>query len=627
MEGKMQCKTIFSSISRSGLKLDVLKSGLQKYGRRRQTSKMVRCVMEMNAFKKFGKKGQGIRTNMINRLKVMCFEELCFCVPNHFLAIMCKIDEWEECERENDHLLYEICNILCNSELLRLPSDIKNYFWNVVPKMIKECFGSALTREANPNLIKKYKKKGDDERVLKHLANFVKGLEEKNDDVFYDAFEIMKLAISGVKGARRFRRKDCDYILWEVLFDMIGTKALYTEGGCGLINITPKLKECLDIALKEYFKKNRFMKGDRIVVMITAILWVMHKDELDWSKPSCTFATLPYCDAYDWTKPFVPDDFIIDRHCSAGRKAGKNLMDFATTGSLVVNQNKKWFNQKYRDAYIASKMEGDADNRKKVKKKKDNLEDDLEKCLETIKFEDLTNLKPCMVRTCGNKAMCFFADYKGKQICLKEGRKSMNYNRDYIVVDSLKRLFGLNDLEMKRVKMDKTSQKKDKTIDQWEGNTEWIDAKGTVYSMMKRIAGERLSWNKDRIQIKELAKIGLFRGIFRVTDFNLTNVLGDEDGQLWSIDEHQIGVRKTIFGKRCWWKKQITQEIIEEVLIDLLDNYLIKWAKIKEKLIHYKFDEKIIREVEHHYKYLRADVYSEFVMPSILQEVNQLLSK
>ena len=124
----MRCGTIFSSRSASGLKLDVLKSGIQKYGRRREFTKMVRCVMEMDAFKQFGKKGKGIRTNMINRIKVMCFEELCFCVPRDFLAIMQKISDWEEKEREEEDLLIDICYIFCNSELLRLPSDIKNYF-------------------------------------------------------------------------------------------------------------------------------------------------------------------------------------------------------------------------------------------------------------------------------------------------------------------------------------------------------------------------------------------------------------------------------------------------------------------------------------------------------------------
>ena len=46
-------------------------------------------------------------------------------------------------------------------------------------------------------------------------------------------------------------------------------------------------------------------------------------------------------------QPFVPDDFVIDRHCSAGRKLGRNLVDFAMEGSLVVNQNQKWFNKNF----------------------------------------------------------------------------------------------------------------------------------------------------------------------------------------------------------------------------------------------------------------------------------------
>ena len=507
---------------------------------------------------------------------------------------MLKIREWEECGRENDHLLIEICNIFCKSELLRLPSDIKNYFWNVLPKIIEDQGVPDL--ENDENWVKKYKKDGDDKRVLKYLANFVACLASQSDEVFYYAFKIMKLAISGVKGARRFRRKDCDYIIWEVLFDQIGSNALYTETRGGIINITPLLNMCLNFALKEYFKKNRFMKGDRIVVMVTAILWVMHKNKLDW-RPADNVYCIP---AYDWSKPFVPDNFVIDRHCSAGRKAGKTIADFAMEGSLVVNENKKWFNKKYRDAYIASKMKG-------VEKKADNLE----KGLETIDFKDLVNLKPCMIRTCGNKAMCFFAEYKGKQICLKEGRKSMNYNRDYIVVDSLKKLFGLRDLEMRRVKMDKVSKKKDKALDMWEGNTEWLDEKGTVYSMMNRVNGERLSWNKERINMRELVKIGLFRGIFSVTDFNLTNVLGDEDGNIWSIDEHQIGVKKNIFGKKCGWVKDITKKMVDGAIEDLMENYEIKIRKIIEKMTHYKFKKELIVMCGKNYKNLKKRVYKE----------------
>ena len=593
----MQCKTIFSSRSISGLKLDVLKSGIQKYGRRREFAKMVRCVMEMDAFKEFGQKGKGIRTNMINRIKVMCFEELCFCVPNDFLAIMRKIEKWEKNGRKDENLLVCVCDIFCKSELLRLPSDIKNYFWIIFPKIISDCEGMPAL-ESDPALVSKYKKEGDSEQVMKLLANFMTDLMNKNDEVFYSAFEIMKLAINGVKGARRYRRKDCDYIIWDVLFDRIGTKAMYTEGGDGLINITPKLKECLDIALKEYFKKNRFLKGDRTVVMITAILWVMHKDKLDWRAAPTDSVENPV----DFSVPFVPDGYVIDRHCSAGRAAGKNLEDFAKEGSLVINENKKWFNKAYRDAYIAGKMKGST--------KKPILKT-LESKLETINFDDLKNLKPCMIRTCGGKAMCFYAEYKGKRVCLKEGRKSMNYNRDYIVVDSLKKLFGLNDLGMTRVKMDKVSKKKDKTLDTWEENTEWLDAKGTVYSLMDRVDGGRLSWNKDRINMRELVKIGLFRSIFRVTDFNLTNVLGNEKGELWSIDEHQIGIKKNIFGRKCGWVKDITKELVDEVLEDLMEHYCEKVKMIVKQMKKYKFQKEEIIECGKNYKRLKKRVYKE----------------
>ena len=580
----MQCKTIFSSRSWSGLKLDIVKSGLQKYGRRRQLHKMVRCVMEMNLFKIYGKKGQGIRTNMINRIKVMCFEELCFCRPGDFRQIMRWISKWEKGERHNDDLLLNICNLFVHSELLRLPSDIKHYYRVVYPTLITHPLTLAL-----PGLVDRYKKDGDDEKVLFHLSHFICDLCNEKDDAFYHAFMIMKMAKDGVKGHIRWRRKDCDYIIWDVLFD---------KGG-------EDLKECLRFALKEYFKKNRFLKGDRVVVIITAILWVMHKEELDWRPTKTTLLSEEDKTALmNWTEPFVPDAFIIDRHCAAGRAAGKNIVDFAREGSVVVRENKEWYNKRYRDAYTRGKV-------KYSKKRQAKKEHALEASLEVIDFDKFTNITPCMERTCGNKAMCFFATYEGDRVCLKEGRKSMNYNRDYMVVDSLKRLFGLNNLKMRRIKIDKVSKKKDKTVDTWENNTEWMDAPGTVYSLMAHVDGVRLSWNKDKIDMEELVKIGLFRGIFRVTDFNLCNVLADEEGKLWSIDEHQIGVRKNIFGKKCGWVKKITREMVDTGVADLMENSDVKWMKIDEKLTHYGFRADIIERCERNYKQMKAYVYKE----------------
>ena len=49
--GEMKWRTCFSSISFAGYKLDVLKSALQKYLRRREEEKMLWCLGEIYLFK------------------------------------------------------------------------------------------------------------------------------------------------------------------------------------------------------------------------------------------------------------------------------------------------------------------------------------------------------------------------------------------------------------------------------------------------------------------------------------------------------------------------------------------------------------------------------------------------
>lgn len=316
---------IFTAKCFSGYKLDVMKSGIQKYCRRREVNKMIRCLVEIDTFSKYGNASKGIRTNLINRIKVISVEELCFCDIGKFLRIIRNIKAWEDGGRINKELLIEICYILCNSELLRLCSDIKNYFWDT---SLKYKFKHRL------NLSLKYKKKNDEKKVLKCLEEFIVNLNNKNDDMFYWAFRIMSKANKGGKGATRWRRKDCDYIIWEVLFDMCKDD---------------KLKECLEFDLKEYFRKNRFLKGDRTNHLVHAILLIKNYEDLNW-EPGKIYE-FDVNEIYKLNEKFVVDDYVIDMHCSKGRISGKNTVDFKKEGSLVVNENKKWFVKKYRDKY------------------------------------------------------------------------------------------------------------------------------------------------------------------------------------------------------------------------------------------------------------------------------------
>ena len=81
---KIAYRTCFSSLSYHGHPLDILKSGLQKYLRRREEAKMLLCLGEIYLFKVYAKTEQqkqatkGIITNLINRIIVMLDEELLF---------------------------------------------------------------------------------------------------------------------------------------------------------------------------------------------------------------------------------------------------------------------------------------------------------------------------------------------------------------------------------------------------------------------------------------------------------------------------------------------------------------------------------------------------------------------
>ena len=80
---QLRYRTCFSSVSHSGYKLDILKSAVQKYLRRREFDKMVWCVAEIYLFEVFKKTEtdiratKGIISNLLNRLIIMLNFQLC----------------------------------------------------------------------------------------------------------------------------------------------------------------------------------------------------------------------------------------------------------------------------------------------------------------------------------------------------------------------------------------------------------------------------------------------------------------------------------------------------------------------------------------------------------------------
>ena len=684
-------RTCFSSVSHHGYKLDMLKSGMQKYLRRREFEKMTWCVMEIFKFElwaedeKEKKMCKGIISNLLNRIIVMMDEELLFCEVQNYLLLRKFIEMFESDRKNGGKFLVLICRTLANSRLLRRASDIRA-FWD-----FRIRFGNEKDVELSDQ---------------EYFNKFVECFERKDDECFKWMFKIFNGKKKG--DVMRFRRKDNIYMIWEYLFSRENVK------GNGIY------KELLEYKLREFYKLNR---GERFMFLVNSIDLVMKCDGKETIFVSVHISQIrkelsryeqDFVEMYKKSMEYMTiDEYAIDMHTSMGRKMGKNRKDFALEGSIVVNEDAEFLVKEWRDFYVKEKLENPVRSKKKrwigkkkvekvvekkvvsekteeevaeimltlnpekVEEKKEEVKktreqirmekykrikkmrgkpnfDDLEKDLEFVdsKTIDVNKIKLCSDTTCGNKVMCF--EYEGK--IWKESRKSMNYNRDYCVLDECKEAFGLRKIGMKRVISNFRIEKNDRTKKSWEDNWKMVswgpcvgDNKDTknkvVYCVMNKITncmwkvpmefgkikhsivyGSENGGNigQNRALFKEFVKIGVFRGIFRCSDFNGRNVLVGLENQfskqyLVSIDEGDIGKRLDILGGREKWlvnalnaDKKIIKEIMSE-LISVEFPFVESMKFISEKMKKYKFSDELIREVSRNFRNLVVDLKNEGV--------------
>ncbi len=122
---KLAFRTCFSSISFNGYKLDILKSAVQKYLRRREFDKMVWCVAEIYLFQVYAKTDvekratKGIISNLLNRLIIMLDEEMLFVECEKYLVVRRYMEEFEKSGRGNFDYLYKICDVMCGARMIR----------------------------------------------------------------------------------------------------------------------------------------------------------------------------------------------------------------------------------------------------------------------------------------------------------------------------------------------------------------------------------------------------------------------------------------------------------------------------------------------------------------------------
>jgi len=617
--------SIFNGISMNKIKVDVLKSGLQKYIRRGMLEKCLYCLVELDMFKKLNdKKVKGLRSNIRNRIIVILNEDIGISNWEIYERIDKLLKLWEKNRNSEDDnerkYLIEIIYYLVKSEKIRLCSWVKGYFgYCMNDEKIKELYENYdKILENKKDCGKNFYKNKDSEEIKECIDGIVFNLNKNSDNVFYF---ILKILRSEEKSGRRGRRGKKGYIVWDIMLKYIEKHE--------------KLKKLYDIILNWYIKNNN-SRGENLIYLINFVLFYLRRDKIDWERK----LNIKNIKNEDVEKIYGEnlknkkklDSFIVDMHSKKGKKKGKNAKDFVLEGSVVENENEKFKNELYKEVYEEYKLKNLNNEKikkkkkikkknKKIKKKKNKkiklnkkLEEDLEfidfkKLMNIEKVEDLNN-KMCRKNTCGGKAMTFFN--KEKNIIVKEMRKSFNYGRDSCIVDDLKNDYKIKKMNARRIKSNMIIKKKDKKNKFWENNMEIIE-EDCVYLIMDMFenVGTLVKNKKRRIEKKinlDFLRIMFFRGIFRLSDGNYTNVLINKNDELLSIDENNIGKREKILDRR--YKNNNKKEDIENLLNDMLKNKEEKLKKIKEKLIEYEMVENY-EKIKNNFDNLKKEVFEE----------------
>lgn len=556
--------TCFNNSSYHGYKSSILKSGICKYTRRNEPEKMKWCVLEMARFREH-EKGDGLVTNLVNRLKILIMEELSFHqigLTSQLIKLICMYDV----DRTQVGYLGSFCDLVFECKRNRAVS-YQNAWWRNEP------YEEKSIQDTSP--MDPYIKPNDSPELIQIGCDLLRCIETNDERMFQCYFGLLNLGNQGL----RYRRKDPGYLWFELLKTTMNTESL---------------KCIFDFALEMYHRKN-MKERNAFAIWIGLIVW--KKDTLvdipAESKALLHRVTNQDINTYYETMTkLVIDDYVIhDYHVNSKKY---DVGHFADNGAMVVDEyldffpdadeKKRWYSKekKLKQKYAKKK------SAKKTPKPKE--------IIETIDWSEFSDVKILEDGVCGGKVCCIQVNYQGSRYILKEMKESMNYGLDYMLVDKCKSLFNLRDMNMRRIQSNRGQVKKDTSRISFVGNVE-IGTRDCIYCMMDYWdnigdLGKHKYKMDDPAVKREALKIRLFDGLFRSSDNIPRNILVNEAGDLLSIDEGDIyGKRKQVFNKNDWFtkKEHLDRGLFKDVLDELLQNEATVLPKIKDLFQLYQF--------------------------------------
>ena len=144
--------------------------------------------------------------------------------------------------------------------------------------------------------------------------------------------------------------------------------------------------------------------------------------------------------------------------------------------------------------------------------------------------------------------------------------------------------------------MNRVIRRKDPKIKTFVGNWEFGLGEA-IYCMMDYFenvgdVGKNKGFLDDETVVRECLKIRLYDGLFRSSDNIMRNILVNNSGELLSIDEGDMfGKRELVFNRRGdWCKKNVSAEILQSVLEEILENKEEKVKGVQNLMLGYRLD-------------------------------------
>jgi len=368
-----------------------VKSGVCKYFRREMFDKFEWCVMEMMIF---GLRNVSLLSNIINRMKILIFEEI---VVSEMEAINKCVYLFDMIDNEKKfickvEIMKAICEIVKNCKKSRMVSYVNNW-WK---------YNSCNYLNIELEKVLKYRRKNDSNKLLMLGEWLIIFIEEKNENIVNIFNKMLELSDESL----RYRKKDGVYLYFEILEDMC---------------LKGENEKLFSFVLDRFNRKG--MK-ERYAFGVWFGLMCIKNDNLNvgvdftynltMSKNEVIQYLFRNRDRIEINEDFVVNDWHVNKKFGLGK--------FGNVGSYVLNEDMSLLGEnalKYKEFYILKKEESDKVEKKTGKVVEKIAEKTVEKktgkvvekiagknIYEFIDFEEFEIVKVIVEGVCGGKKCC-----------------------------------------------------------------------------------------------------------------------------------------------------------------------------------------------------------------------------